>query len=270
MNIFSKSDYRDIVREVIEQRKKTNPNINFQQMASHCRIAKSYLSKVLHKRADIDSDQLFLICEYLDFDLKERNYMFLLLEFARCSLKKRKDLLLTEIESIQNQHLDTKNHIKIPVADDKQMIDYYLDPMNQIIHMALTIPRFLKDTNSIITILNITPQRLLNSLRTLEKLKIIRQNKHEIKVLQEKLHLSREAPVYRAWRTQLKLLAMLKSDSVPDEEGYNFSVIFTADLATRKKIQSLFLVFLKEVESLVHKSEKASIFQMSFELFPWG
>ena len=77
------------------------------------------------------------------------------------------------------------------------------------------------------------------------------------------------SPLYKGWRNQLKLLAINRVDTLDKHHDYSFSVIFSSDAETRKNIQTLFLEFLKKVETMVDESEKAGVYQMSFEIFPW-
>ena len=90
MNIYASDDYREILKTVIAEYRLLDDKVNFQNMASHIRIPKSYLSRVVHGKADLSGDQLYLACEFLNFSDKERSYLFLLLEYARAGLKRRK------------------------------------------------------------------------------------------------------------------------------------------------------------------------------------
>jgi hypothetical protein len=58
-------------------------------------------------------------------------------------------------------------------------------------------------------------------------------------------------------------------DALDEHQDYSFAVLFSSGPQTAKDIQSLFLEFLKKVEAMEDKSEKTSVYQMSFEISPW-
>lgn len=271
MNIFAQNDYRAILRQAIEERKQLDPSINFQEMAAFIRVPKSYLSRVVNGKANLSSDQLFQICEYLNFNKTERNFLQLLLEHARTGLKTRKKLLTEEINLMQSQYLDTKEYLRsaaIVQAGD-EITEYYLDPLIQIIHICLSIHRYRKDLALLARDLNIASNKLLKVINKLEQWNLIERGPKGIKLVVQNMHLPKTAPVYKSWRNQLKLLAINKIDSIEDDDGYSFAVIFSATEEVKKLIQRRFLEYLNEVEALVGASPQEDTYQMSFELFPW-
>ena len=78
MNIYEELDYRVILRKTIEERKRVDSSSNFQKLATAIRVQKSYLSKVFRETTDLNTDQLFLACEHLEFTSDQKNYLFLL------------------------------------------------------------------------------------------------------------------------------------------------------------------------------------------------
>ena len=65
----------------------------FQSLAHAARIQKSYLSKVVTGRADLTTDQLYLICRHLDLDPEAARYLELLLERERSGVAERREEL---------------------------------------------------------------------------------------------------------------------------------------------------------------------------------
>lgn len=271
MNIYTKYDYRQILCAVVSERKRLDSTVNFQHMATHVRIPKSYLSKVIHGKADLNSDQLFLVCKFLDFNDQESAYMQLLLEYARTGITARKENLLIEIRQIQTRQLDTKEHIKavaIGTLSD-ELTAYYLDPLIQLTHICLSIPRYQKDQNLLAHDLRVPVSKLLTAINKLEQMRVISRTKDGIRLDLENIHLPKNSPVYKSWRNQLKLKAMSRVDSIPEENVYSFSVVFSSHEEIRKEIHSRFLSFLKGIEELVRSGPQEDAYQMSFELFSW-
>lgn len=271
MNIFTSNDYREILSQLIKERREIDPDINFQNLAMFMRVPKSYLSRVIHGGADLSPDQIFLASNYLSFTVKERDYLLLLVDFSRAGLKQRKDHLLSKIRAIQSEALDTKENLKsVKLAEvDTNLYDYYLDPKIQLVHVCLTVPRYRKNLTKLSQDLQISNQQLLKILTKLEQIKLITRMGDEVKVLVENIHLPKSSPVYRMWRNSLKLLSMQHIDSLDDEEAYSFSVVFSSNDDSKRLIHRKFIDFLKEVEEIATSGKQENVYNMTFELFPW-
>ncbi len=271
MNIFIKKDYRQIIEAVVNDRKRLDTSINFQQMANYVRIPKSYLSRVVHGKADLSTDQLFLVCQYLAFSERECEYMQYLLEYARSGIKARKEKLLREIHVIQAQNFDTEAHINAPATEltSDEVTSYYLDPLIQLTHICLAIPRYQENQMLLAIDLKVPPVKLLSAINHLERMRLIEVTNGKIKLLVENMHLPKSAPVYRSWRNQIKLQAINRMDAIADDQAYSFAVVFSANEEARREIQSQFLTLLRRIEKLVGTAVPEEAYQMSFELFPW-
>ncbi len=271
MNIFSESNYRQILREVVEERKSIDGKFNFQAIGESTRIPKSYISKVTTEKAHFNCDQLCAICEFLGFNEIQMRYMMLLLELERCTQKRRKDILSKDINAIRDKALDSTEHLKAKAdkMNDESLRDYYIDPLNQIVHICLSIPRYQRDPQRLAADLRLSLTELRLIIERLETLQIIEHNNGKIKTILKSVHLPKSSPAYKPWRNQLKLLCMdrLNRDSRPDD--YSFSVTFSAASKTRNKIKSEFLDLLKRVEESVQNSDQEESYQMSFDLFSW-
>src|SRR5688572_6843157 len=112
MNIFAEKSYRKIFTTLVLERKQLSSSVNFQEISRYARIPKSYLSRVIHGKADLNQDQMSLACEFLGLSEAETDYMLLLLDYERSSLKKRKLRLEQKISRIQAENMEIKHHIE--------------------------------------------------------------------------------------------------------------------------------------------------------------
>jgi uncharacterized protein (TIGR02147 family) len=271
MNIYTKIDYRVIIQTLVAERKRLDPRVNFQQIALATRIPKSYLSRVTHGRADLNPDQLYLVCLHLELGEAESAYLQLLLDYARAAVKARKDALLAEIRAVQAKHLDAREHLAAAsaAAPERDLAAYYLDPLIQLTHVCLALPRYQRDAPRLARDLGVNPRRLNAAIAKLEAMALVERRDDRVTPVVKKLHLPRDAPLCRAWRNQLKLAASARLAALPEEQGHSFAVLFSADEDTRKEIYGRFLAFLREAEELVGRAATKGVYQMSFELFPW-
>ena len=272
VNIFEEIDYRKTISKLVMEKKQLDSRVNFQRLAEAMRVQKSYLSNVLKGRAELSSDQLFLASEYLALDSEQRHYLTLLLEYGRSGLQIRKAGLLEEIKAIQKNKRESKAHLKAekisPMSEDLTM--YYLDPMNQLIHVALTIKRYQRDLSLLAHDLEIKTVRVQRIVTFLEKMGILERHPGKpIRLNLEHIHLPRENAIFPAWRNQLRQLSLGRLLKLDSDEAYSFSVTFSANEDTFELVRGKFLKLLREIEGPVGQASAEGLYHLAFDLFPW-
>jgi len=271
VNIFNKINYRLIIKEIVENKKKIDPKINFQSLSTHARIQKAYLSQVINGHRDLNQDQLYLTCDYLELKDHEVKYLRLLLEYSRSALADRKSVLKKKIREMQDEYSSTSKTIDV----DEQKITnnerdlYFLEPLHQLVHIALTISSFRKDLKLLAKSLHLPHQRVIDCIQNLEKMEIISTQNGKITDLAPNMHLSPDSPIFKAWKSSLNMLAQSRIHLTNAEDKYDFSVVFSADDETKREIHQAFMQFLKKIKKNVEKAPAKEVYQMNFDLFRW-
>lgn len=272
MDIYSENDYRFVLSDVLTQRKAIDKSLTAQAMAATARISKAYLSQVLKGKAHLNQDQLFVVCDYLGLSQEERRYLVLLLEHGRSGNKNRREELAKRLKRIRAEKLETHHHLKVPVIEPGQedFSDFYLNPVNILVHIALTIPKFIKNPTKICEVYELSQEQLSDALRVLMRLGILSKDKESYRLNQTKFHLPSTSPIYKAWRNQMKLHALMGLQRAKKEDTYSLNVTFSASKKTKEQIQKKILALVNESEELVSSSPKEEIYQLSIDLFPWN
>ncbi|MBK24623.1 MAG: hypothetical protein CME70_11565 [Halobacteriovorax sp.] len=271
MNIFNELDYREVLKKTVEERKKIDSSITFQAMASHMRIQKAYLSQVIKGIRDLSQDQLFLATQYLGFSPEESEYLKLLLDYSRCGLADREKVLLREIKIWQKQKNKTSQYIDVEELTQREINreDYYLDPMNQVVHMGLHCEEFRKDPMKLAAKLFLPKKRISEYINSLQRMGIIQMGAKGIELIDIELHLPKDSAIFHSYKSQCYTNTMNRLKQIEESKTYNLSVIFSGDDEVRKEINSQFMKFLTKVKKLVGPSESKEVFQMNFDLFSW-
>ena len=84
------------------------------------------------------------------------------------------------------------------------------------------------------------------------------------------MHLPVDSPIYRAYRTMLRLKSLERCQRLPNDRAYSFSVVFTANETIRQDIRQAFLGFLATVEAMAQGAPDEDLYQMNFDLFDWS
>jgi hypothetical protein len=235
-------------------------------------VQKSYLSKVLNgDDADFNSDQLYLLALHFGLSDEDTDYMQLLLEFARTSVKKRKLEMKQKIQAVQSQHLASEKYLKLDALheDSALMNDYYLDAYNPLVHVCLSQKEYQKNPSSLAGALGIKKERLEEILLELQRLRLISFDAGMVKVQQENFHLSKTSKLFRAWMIQMRQMALQRSLQSHSNENYHFSVIFSCTETIKKEIQAKFFAYIQDAQTRVTPSEAEHVYQMNFDLIDW-
>lgn len=276
MNIYESNNYRKILSELVSAKKFLDKAISFQNMAAHMRIQKPYLSKVINGSADLNSDQLYMACVYLELNEEDTNYLLLLLEYERSTFKRRRDLLHQQIEKIQFAKRDSKNVLKKNTQqlsgaefDQTSHIEYYLDPIFVVVHVLLTLPKYLKNPNRIAEELHLSNDEFQEILKKLVSMNIIEIKDSKIVVLMKSIHLPRESKVVVPHQNLMRQLSQQRLTRLNIDQKKSIFVTFAADEKARKEIEVEFNHFIAKVQNIVLNSEKSGCYQLNFDLFPW-
>ena len=197
--------------------------------------------------------------------------MALLLEFARSAHAARKSELKEKIRAVQARHLRSEEHLRARAVQisSEGIQEYYLDPLHQIVHVCLTVERYQKEPELLAEALKLRPERVVSLIQTLERLGIVERKGNKVIPRINGIHLPQDSPVFASWRSQLRTRSFQCLQDAKPGEAYSFSVVFSADPATREKLQALFLDYLKSVEGLVDQAQCVDVYQMNFDLHPW-
>ena len=270
MNVYGEDNYRLVLQQLLVERRRDEPRIGYQDLARAIDIPKSYLSKVLHGRADLNVDQIFLAAKFFRLHAEERDYLEMLLAYARCKLEDRRQILAERIEQMRRKHLDTSQHLQADISEPSAGIhEYYLDPVHQLVHTALDIPRFQGSLKHLADELGISLGRVQEAVGNLERLGVVERKDDSLVVKKNSLHLPKGSPFYDAWRAQIRLLALQRTQVIAKDQHYSFSVIFSAGTNTDQEIKKHFFEYLKTLEDEVKRASSERVFQINFDVLPW-
>lgn len=271
MNIFIERNYRNILKLLIDEKKDKDGRASFQQLAEEIRVPKSYVSKVMNNRADFSADQIFLCARYFALDDHETRYLDLLVEYERSALQSRKDYLLKQIDSIRQPFLNTEKNLKVESAEQLaiDLREYYLNPVNLLVHQCLTIDRYRLTPALIYKDLKIAPEEVQRSIEELLYLGIIKKQGQGYLVVIDDLHLPADHKYYPAWRNQMKLLTSSSFFHTSLERNRSFSAVVTLNTEGRDILLKSFFDFLNSVKSQVQPNPNDEVYQINFDLIQW-
>lgn len=274
MRFFEFDDYRSALQEYIDHLKNEGEPISYSSFADALGVQKTFISKVFKQQAHLSEDHIFLAIEKLTLNSEEENFLWLLFEHDRSGLEKRKKVLRGEISRIQEEQRQLKKHTQAEVLKAEEKIDfaeYYLNPINLVVHAHLGIPTFQKNPLLIAQALGISKNELEKSIDILKRSQLIHLDQQgQVHPLKQAIHLDVRSIYCKPHQGLLRNLCNERIMKVPPERRFVFNQTFSGSLEIKGKIQEKFLVFMKEVESLIKDDSTSDrVYQITFDLFPW-
>lgn len=274
MNLYQYDNYKAFLKDAVSQRKSIHAHFNLSYLANKTGIQRTYLSHVMAGRAHLNSDQLFLICQALQLDQSDSDYLQLLLEFERCQLASRKKILQEAINLRRISITETERALSLDatVEVNEALAEYYSNPYCSITHMFLLMPEFQTNPSSLVQRLQISEKQFSDIVQILCKCRLVRLEVGRIELLQNEIHLRQDHPFAKTHSLNFRTLAIARNWSNSSSQDYQF----TATVAGNKEHFSIFrkdlveaIRRLADAVAKVPNDQTNQIFQINLDLFEY-
>lgn len=271
-SIYEFLSYRQIIASRATELKAHRPGWTLQKLANKSGIQPPYLTNVLKEKAHLSADQLYAIAELLSMDEEEIAYTSSLLEWERSGHAARKSKMRERIEAVRKEKLSTKAHIKKQVIEDeeKHTVRFFLNPYYRIVNSFLGVQRFSQEPEKISKCLKVSRRQVDQWLKDLVEMGFARKVGRSFEKEKANFHLPPESPLFLPHQSLLQKSSDRHLQGLPADQKYNFALTFSADEATREKVQREFMKFLKTIEGDVKSAPADEIYGLSFDLFKWS
>lgn len=269
LSVYDFESYKQVLRSFISARRKADPIFSQSQLADRMGVQKSYLSRVLNGEAHLNADQLYLLAGEINLRDDEFDYLLLLLEIERCGLESRRQGLIRKRDEIRSAKMQSDQFLErtAAVPDIQAFTEYYANPLIPIVHMYLTMPKFLSNPSLAQTELGITPLQLQAALSSLEKCGVLVLDKKRYRLAKINLHLSPDSPLFKIYATQFRLMSIQHLQARSQDPDYFFTASFSTNEKTRREIKKRFLEFLRWMSQEVAKETPSNVYHLNFDLF---
>jgi predicted transcriptional regulator len=270
--IFSADSYKEALKDRLLERKKVLSKFNFQSLARHCKVQKTYVSRVFNADAHFNEDQVFSACVFLGMTDVEKDYVMHLHGHERSHTSDRRvyhQKQLSKIRQMANQPSsvlvsDTVNSSQLELAE------YYYDPRMLLVHTFLSITEYSESIKKIAEKLKMNESELSRILSRLERMGIIEVKDERFQISKKSLNLPSDSPLRSVFRRAMRYKLL---DRIADERtagGTNYSVVFSANSDSVQKISEAFNDFLKKTQEIVKSSPSEGVYQLNFDLECWS
>lgn len=271
---FSNEDYKLTLKQRMKQVQQRRPALTWRKLASEIPMQYTYLSKALNDESThLNEDHVYSVCRALEFFPDETEFILLQRAHATARDSERKDYLYRKLRDIrQKRVLPTATEPAMNSSTFNEQIRYLFEPLCQVVHMALDLPRFREDPRRLCAPLSISVPQLKEILRVLSRndyIEVDSDGLGVVKVHPQKIHFGPDHFLMRFHMAMVKSQMTARIAATPDEDKYGFLVTFTMDESSYGKVREEFKNFLKRVEKIAGESKPEGVYQLSFDLFKW-
>lgn len=258
-------DYRDCLKEgVLTLKAQIGKPYNFAQMADYCGVQRAYISSAFKKSCHLNPDQIYLACEFMKFTPHQTEYVMQLAELNKSTSLKRRQELEERLEALRSELTKVKKSLSGNLP--RQTIDWFvLDPTAQLIRIFLTLPKYQENPGLIATALGIDAELLHEKLNKLEQSQLIQENGVGYRATSYQSHLDRDDDLFSAFlkARMTKHIELFDGLHRSQQRHIDFSVYFTADKASQKKIRTALLKAISSAQDFAGDAKEEDVYTLS-------
>ena len=251
INVFESSDYRDFLAMKIAA---NAHNRGYKgRLAKGANCHHTFLSQVLHSSVHLTPDHAAGLSEFWNFTDKESEYFICLVNLARSSSQKLKDVLIKRIQLLK----DESEHLGKKLKGDelKDIADanlYYSSWQYAAIHVLVSIPQF-RSQDAIAKKLLLPPKTVHKCLNELHAMGVIEPSGDGWIASKRNIHLPKESPLvglhHGNWHHKV---AGLLQQQTP--EGLHYSSVHALSKKDFERIKALILECISNVKTIIQPS----------------
>ena len=145
-SVYAYETYKELIKQRVRQLKKQNSRVSLAWLAEKIGIQYTYLSKVLNQEGShLSADHFFECCQFLDFSESETEFAEFLRHRDVTINALQKEKITKKIETLRLKQNLSGEYVGDRGVVLNEEIQYFMDPLNSIVRMALRIEKHKKN-----------------------------------------------------------------------------------------------------------------------------
>lgn len=236
------------------------------QLAAAAQCQATYISQVLHGKAQLSPEQAERISRFLQHPKAEAQFFMLLLQKDRAGTNELRDFYVTQIEEQIVQRMNVVNRLGANnVLTEQQKAIFYSSWDYLAIHMALTIPE-LRTREALSHYFHLSVERVDKVLEFLVSCGLASQNKNKFETGVQVIRLGKESPHilqhHSHWRHQ-----SIESLVRETERDLHYSAAVTLSKEDVLKLKERILDQIKENIGVIRESPAETVYVFNLDFF---
>ena len=226
----------------------------------------SHLTRVLREDVHLTLDQAHLTCKFLKLNELESEYFMILAERDRASDPSYRNKLIQKLKFLKSQRENLASRMeKQTFGDSQKEAIYYSSWHWSAIHVATMVPH-LQSTVELARRLNLEPEFVQRSLKTLSDFGLVVQNGNKWKATTQSFHLPKTSPMNSVQHGNWRNRAVLKTQD-PDEDGVHYTVVQTISKNDFETIKTIMFDSIDRYRNVADVSPEEDVVCFTLDFF---
>ncbi len=265
INIFEFSDYRELIRRVIESRNEKRGYHKRLAAAAGCHT--SYLSQVLNSNIQLTPDQAAGMARFWGFSSRETDYFLYLVMIDRSGTPALKEFLQGRLSELREENNILVRRIKDPPPKLRleDQVLYYSAWYYAAIHMMITVPK-LRNPAEIAQRLALSTNLVERTLDQLEAMGFVQQDEGGYAPTSKIVHIGMDSPLNASNHAHWRHVSTNRIfENRPGEVHY--SAVYSLSQADLGKLREELLQLMERSRQIVGPSKEETVGIMILDLF---
>lgn len=265
-NVFTEQNYRLFLRKEIQNKQHT-----LGDCAAALEVSSPYLSRVLSGKGHLNREQIHLFCTFLNLESDLAQILSLYAELEQAQSLKYKKTLTEQLQKLRTKKSELAQQLvadvpNMKISDTRSSIEYHLNPLFQVIHMALEIPHFQTHYRDLAKHLHISSEEFERILEKLTAFDLVKKVGHRILAQETFLHLKEGDFVSEQNHNNWRVYALRKRLKNNDK-AYQYTATVSADESAFQWLRDEFKELISRFSKNIRSSKNETVFQVNVDLF---
>lgn len=265
MDIFEYTNYRQYLQSLVKNREAKGKTQVELANAMGCQAA--YFSQVLKEKADLTEDHAIKLCVFLDFNGIKTEYFLVILRIARAGtsqlksyLEKTREKLIADYQEVEGRISTSKRK-----GSSEDNVYYCSSWIPAVIHSGTSCEAYQ-------TILELSKRFNIESsvvdyhLQSLEKYGLVEFKNGKWLFKGGSLHIPKNSALDQSFQISRRIHAM-NSIAKRKTDDIHYSMVFSADITTVKKIRQSFIDTIEETHKISVASPSEDVYALCLDFF---
>ena len=262
--VYAYNDYRDFLRDVIEEKRKKNPNYSYRAIAAHLGISSGTLSRILNGTRHLGSRLLPKLITFAGLKKRETEYFTLLVRFESAKEPIRKQEFYERIGRMRMRHATV-----VPKENHQFFEQWY----NVALFELLRIVKNPDDFTSISSLFipPLSEPKIRKALTMLKKLGYVTFDKKHEAHTEPFLTTGDtwESVAIHTFQKAMASIGMQALDAIPKEERDFSTLTMALSEESFKRIRDVVKKAREEISEIERScKEPQQVYQINLQCFP--
>lgn len=264
--VYDFKDYKEYLRKVAGSANQRSGIKSQIARALKCQV--SYLSRVLHKDADLSLEQGESLTKFLQFNDEDKDYFMLLLLKARAGSVSLKNYYKLKIENAQKSRLSVQNRLreKDNKAAEFQQV-YYSSYQYALLHVACNVPQ-LRFPAKLADHFFIPLEQVHEVLSFLVQSGLLVRSDQGYVPTSKSIFIAKDNPLFKSHHSNLRLESIQSvKNSQRREKSLHYSAIASLSRADALEIKERLLREISACVETVNHSTEECVYGLGIDFF---